>query len=51
MSNRKNKRQKREKKNRRQELYLAIPLCLIVAVVPLIVYVRKIDVNDPGNLY
>lgn len=51
MSNRKNKRQKREKKNRRQELYLAIPLCLIVAVVPLIVYVRKVVVSDPGNLY
>jgi O-antigen ligase len=51
LSNRKNKRQKREKKNRRQELYLAIPLCLIVAVVPLIVYVRKVVVSDPGNLY
>ncbi|HEX2944787.1 MAG TPA: O-antigen ligase family protein [Clostridia bacterium] len=31
--------------------YLAIPLLLIIALVPLIVYVKKVILNDPGNLY
>ncbi len=31
--------------------YLALPLYLIIALVPLIIYVKKFIVNDPGNLY
>ena len=34
-----------------RNIYLALPLFLIIALVPLIIYVRKITVSDPGNLY
>ncbi|NMA33683.1 MAG: hypothetical protein GX940_03920, partial [Clostridiaceae bacterium] len=51
MSRSKSKKREREIRNRKHELYMAMPLCLIVAVVPLIIYVRKVVVSDPGNLY
>ncbi len=34
-----------------RNIYLALPLFLIIALVPLIIYVKKIIVSDPGNLY
>jgi hypothetical protein len=51
LSRSKSKKREREIRNRKHELYMAMPLCLIVAVVPLIIYVRKVVVSDPGNLY
>jgi len=51
LADRKTKRQKRDIKSTKRELYMAIPLFLIIAVVPLIIYVKKVIVNDPGNLY
>ena len=35
----------------KRELYMAIPLYLIVGVVPLIMFIKKVVLNDPGNLY
>ncbi len=35
----------------KHETYMSIPLVLIAAVVPLIVFVRKVVLNDPGNMY
>lgn len=40
-----------EAERQRNELYMAIPLCLIAGVVPLIIYLKKVVLNDPGNLY
>ena len=40
-----------EAAKQRNELYMAIPLCLIAGVVPLIIFLKKIVINDPGNLY
>lgn len=40
-----------EAERQRNELYMAIPLCLIAGVVPLIIFLRKVVLNDPGNLY
>ena len=35
----------------KNELYMAIPLCLIAGVVPLIIILGRIVLKDPGNLY
>lgn len=51
MADRINKKKERKAGGAKQELYMAIPLCLIVAVVPLIIFVKKVIVSDPGNLY
>lgn len=45
---------RKKKQNRidsKKELYGMIPLFLIVAVVPLILYIKQVVLNDPGNLY
>ncbi len=40
-----------EAAKQKNELYMAIPLCLIAGVVPLIIILKKIVLNDPGNMY
>jgi O-antigen ligase len=34
-----------------KNLYVLFSLCLIAGIIPLILYIKKITVTDPGNLY
>ncbi len=35
----------------KRELFMAIPLSLIAGIVPVIVFIREMVLNDPGNMY
>jgi len=39
------------KLNTNYSIYQAIPLYLIIALIPLILFIKEIIINDPGNLY
>jgi len=48
---RKQKSRRISELEQKNEIYMAFPLYLVIALVPLIIYVKKIIFNDPGNLY